>query len=168
MLNIPLPSPESHDVERPLTAHAPFDRVEEELGAAAGELEDSREAGGPCCGASVSASACACASAAAAVGYGSGSGRSPHDAITDHRTRSPGLGGQGQRLHGSYERTREQKGLRCGNGGGCRGARNPCDRRPQQLSSRICSGGKGRGGFSLPGKGGDGEVSFLPRARRRE
>lgn len=32
MLNIPLPSPESHDVERSLTAHAPSDRVEEESG----------------------------------------------------------------------------------------------------------------------------------------
>ena len=33
LLDIPLPSPEAHDVERPLTAHAPFDRVEEESGA---------------------------------------------------------------------------------------------------------------------------------------
>ena len=38
MLDIPLPSPEAHDVERPLTAHAPSDRVEEELGWARGRV----------------------------------------------------------------------------------------------------------------------------------
>jgi hypothetical protein len=46
-LKIPLPSPESHDVERPSTAHAPFDRVEEEIGRV-------QEGTGSCgCGASV-------------------------------------------------------------------------------------------------------------------
>ena len=161
ILKIPLPSPESHDVERPLTAHAPFDRVEEELGAATGgtrgeerrgerrgeerrggEERGEEKAGGLWLwrlGVCVRVCVCVCV---CVRGCGCGiwiwaiatQQRSPNT-ITIAVTRSAGSGSA--TVWRIRERTREQKGLRCGNSGGCRGARSPCDRRPQQLSSQL-------------------------------